>query len=196
MGKVLNPLFSTEARNQIGQAVVYFPWKGINCVRTYVIPANPNTAAQQQQRGFVTDGVLQWRTLGYTADDKTAYNAWALIDPRIMSGFNKYMSLYLDTRVAGKTFSHPYNMQLQEPVGGTLKVIVYAKDDVADYTGKAYIDTAQGGTIYEIDLNWNAGESRYEGTKADLPEGVTYWVRARLYKANFDGWIGDGKRKL
>jgi len=50
MAKVKGPLFSLDARGQIAKTLVYMGWKGIADVRKYVIPANPNTAAQQTQR--------------------------------------------------------------------------------------------------------------------------------------------------
>ena len=46
MAKLYGPLFSLDARGKLGKALVYSIWKGLNYVRKYVIPANPNTAAQ------------------------------------------------------------------------------------------------------------------------------------------------------
>lgn len=50
MAKVTGPLFSIEARGAVAKAMVHFPWKGINVVRGWVTPANPQSAAQGNAR--------------------------------------------------------------------------------------------------------------------------------------------------
>lgn len=50
MAKVSGPLFSLEARGKIADAVVYFPWKGLHVVRQWLVPANPQSADQGDQR--------------------------------------------------------------------------------------------------------------------------------------------------
>lgn len=51
MARVTGPLFSLGASGQIANALVYADWKGLDYVRQYVIPENPNTANQQEVRG-------------------------------------------------------------------------------------------------------------------------------------------------
>lgn len=46
MAKVEGPLMSLGARGSIGKTVTFFPWKGVNAVRKWLIPANPQTANQ------------------------------------------------------------------------------------------------------------------------------------------------------
>lgn len=63
MAKVIAPLMSFAARGQVANALVFYPWKGVNSVRQYVVPANPNTIAQQETRGiFKTIGEL-WKRM-------------------------------------------------------------------------------------------------------------------------------------
>jgi len=50
MAKVTAPLMSMSASGKIGDAIVFFGWKGINVVRGFVKPANPMNAAQGNQR--------------------------------------------------------------------------------------------------------------------------------------------------
>lgn len=50
MAKVTGPLFSMSASGKIANAMVFFGWKGINVVRSWVIPANPQSANQGDQR--------------------------------------------------------------------------------------------------------------------------------------------------
>jgi hypothetical protein len=50
MAKVEGPLFSMSASGKIGDAMVFFGWKGLNVVRSYVIPSNPQSSDQGDQR--------------------------------------------------------------------------------------------------------------------------------------------------
>ena len=50
MAKLTGPLLSFGARGQIGKAMVVAKWRGIDYGRQYVIPANPQTVAQQANR--------------------------------------------------------------------------------------------------------------------------------------------------
>jgi len=45
--KVDGPLFSLEARGKIGNAMVFFPWKGRHAVRRWLKPTNPRDIDQK-----------------------------------------------------------------------------------------------------------------------------------------------------
>lgn len=47
MAKVDGPLFSLEARGKIGDAMVFFPWKGRHAVRRWLKPTNPRDIDQK-----------------------------------------------------------------------------------------------------------------------------------------------------
>ncbi len=47
MATVDGPLFSLEARGKIGEAIVYFPWKGRHAVRRWLKPTNPRDIDQK-----------------------------------------------------------------------------------------------------------------------------------------------------
>lgn len=53
MAKVTGPLFSMDARNAFGGALVFSAWKGRNVVRQLVTPANPRSAGQEEARNRV-----------------------------------------------------------------------------------------------------------------------------------------------
>ena len=50
MAKVDGPLFSLEAKGKIGDAIVYFPWKGRHAVRRWLKPTNPRDIDQKLVR--------------------------------------------------------------------------------------------------------------------------------------------------
>lgn len=98
MAKLTAPLFSFGARGQLAKTLVYFPWKGIDAVRSYVVPANPNSAGQQTQRGLMLDAVGAWHTIGLDADDVTAWNRYAATRPSPQSGFNAFCAAVIELR--------------------------------------------------------------------------------------------------
>jgi len=59
MAKTEGPLFSLEARGKIGDAVVYFPWKGRHVVRQWLKPTNPQSTLQGYVRS-VLKAVSKW----------------------------------------------------------------------------------------------------------------------------------------
>lgn len=50
MAKVTGPLYSMSASGKLGNAIVFFPWKGINAVRQWVVPVNKMSASQGDTR--------------------------------------------------------------------------------------------------------------------------------------------------
>lgn len=52
MAKVTGPLFSLGATQTIGKTLTYASWKGVDYVRTRVIPANPQTTRQTEVRNL------------------------------------------------------------------------------------------------------------------------------------------------
>lgn len=103
MAKLTAPLFSFGASGQLGKALVYANWKGIDDVRTYVIPSNPRSSSQLTQRGYFTDALDLWHNLGLTADDIEAWNRDATASSRPQSGFNRFVGSYINIRVDGIT---------------------------------------------------------------------------------------------
>src|SRR3989304_2506982 len=87
MAKLKAPLLSFGASGKLADTLVYFPWKGLAVVRSYVIPANPNSAGQQTQRGILTESVASWHALGLDDDDVTAWNRYAASRPPSPSAF-------------------------------------------------------------------------------------------------------------
>jgi hypothetical protein len=92
MAIIRTPLLSFGARGKIGSTLVFFSWKGIDVVREYIIPTNPQTAAQTAQRGWFADSIRAFRTYYTNLLERAAWNRLATVDSRIMSGFNEFVS--------------------------------------------------------------------------------------------------------
>lgn len=108
MAKVYAPLFGFGASGKIGKALVYFTWKGIDVVRSWVIPANPKSADQTTQRGYWTSAVAEWHAAGYTAGDRTAWNMLASVATKVMTGFNRMIKAFVDEIILGNVWERIY----------------------------------------------------------------------------------------
>ena len=84
-----------DARGQIGKAIVFSIWKGVNYVRQYAIPSNPNTADQMAVRDIIAQASVAWKmnsTVGSTQINsayKLAYTTSAA--GSAVSGFNLFI---------------------------------------------------------------------------------------------------------
>jgi len=50
MAKVTGPLMSMSASGKLADSIVFFGWKGVNVVRQWLKPANPQSAGQGDRR--------------------------------------------------------------------------------------------------------------------------------------------------
>lgn len=111
MAKLKAPLLSLGAAGQIGKTIVFFPWKGINAAREYVVPANPKTTPQNDQRGYVRTAVAAVHTAEASPtnpldeEDKTAWSLMATVQGMIMTWFNAMVKVIVDQLVAGDDWS-------------------------------------------------------------------------------------------
>ncbi len=105
-------------RGRIGN-VVFYTRHGIQCVRTHVIPRNPDTEAQRFVRRSFRDAVRSWQIM--STDERYVYNRKARY--LNMSGYNLYISNYLKkvmqavnhtpiNELKSKVSSFPWNLKL------------------------------------------------------------------------------------
>jgi hypothetical protein len=86
---------SMDARGQLNKTLVFMGWKGIKDVRQYVIPANPRSAGQVVQRGYMTAAVANWKSAIKNVLDVAACNLLASIEAKPMSGFNSVVKNFI-----------------------------------------------------------------------------------------------------
>lgn len=124
MAKLKAPLMSLGASGAIGKALVFFSWKGLDVVREYVVPSNPDTTPQQTQRNHLKAAVALVHDAMARPDnplnetDQIAYAALAAAKGRIMTWFNQAVKLYLDT--------------ILTKIGDAEVPVVYSDADVTD----------------------------------------------------------------
>ena len=108
MAKLKGPLFSLGASGAIGKVAVYFGWKGLNCVREYVVPANPKTPKQITQRSYVTDAVAKIHAaeiavaIKLKTEDKAAYALKGSTHPTPRTWFNEIVKNWIDCKIKVK----------------------------------------------------------------------------------------------
>lgn len=94
MPRLTGPLFSLDARQTLGNTIVYSAWKGLNYARLRVDPYNPKSAYQVGVRESLTWGVLYFTKGDYVAAaQKTWWNTYA--EGLNMSGFNRFMKFFV-----------------------------------------------------------------------------------------------------
>ena len=93
MAKVVAPLLSFDAAGSVAGTLTFGKWKGRNYARQKVSPTNPNTAAQQTQRGTFALAVASWKAQDQSTQDTWTARAAAL--GLCMSGFNLYVKEYI-----------------------------------------------------------------------------------------------------
>ncbi len=143
MAKLKAPLLSFGASGAIGKAIVYFPWKGLDCVREYVVPANPKSDAQQDQRGYFTAAVARIHAAqqrdpdGLDGDDQIAYALLGSTYPTPRTWFNQLVKGQVDLLVASEVGLFLCNGAVAKDVASQLT-----------FSGKLYSALSVAGKLY------------------------------------------------
>lgn len=185
MAKVTGPLFSMSASGKLANSLVYMSWKGIDDVRQFVIPANPNTAAQQAQRSHFTDAVNDWHTAGYTADDVAAFDLAALAQKMPMSGFNIHQKYFLSAVIAGNTWYPLTSVAVSSITASGASV---AANVSADETGVLYYGTSK--TTMNSTVAGTFTTDHYDFTLSGLSSGTKYYFYIKNTAASSGGQTG------
>ena len=140
MAKVNLPLMSASASGKIAKSLVYFNWKGIDVVRSYVIPSNPKTTSQMVQRGYFSNSVDLFHNTSFTDLDRSAFNLAATASKIVMSGFNWFMQQVVHAYRAGKSFNPLYQCSISNITKNSATVTIKCS---SDKTAKLYWGTSK-----------------------------------------------------
>lgn len=174
MAKVKGPLFSISASGQIAKTLVYGDWKGIDVVRKYVIPANPNTAGQQQQRGYFGDAVEEWHTDGFSAIDVVAWNLYALAQKVAASGFNMCTKLKIAAKVLTENWVKLTTCLVTSITSGGCSVAISV---ASDQTGKLYMGTSKTSMFTVFDGAFTADHYDFTITGCSASTKYYFYVK-------------------
>jgi len=105
MVRATGPFFSLDARGTLGDILTGSFWKGVNYIRTRVIPHNPRSSEQTAVRSVLTDGVSKWRFGAISQLHKNYWNTYA--KGLSESGFNRFLRAYIEANFNGTTKVSP-----------------------------------------------------------------------------------------
>lgn len=179
MAKLKAPLMSLGAAGAIGKTIVFFPWKGINAAREYVIPANPKTTAQNTQRGYVTAAVANIHAVmamaahPLTEVDKTALSLYGSTFPTPRTWFNVAVKQWVD-RVIASLLGFNMTDGVMTPGAGSIAASIWAiGDDIT--AGKFYYGPSKTSMV-KSEVSADAA-GHHTATIAGLTAGVKYYIQ-------------------
>ena len=91
MAKIKLNSYIKSIHGRVGN-IIYYNVKGCQYARSYSIPRNPGTAAQQKNRTTFARAVKQWQNL--QSEEKAFYNHLAQNKP--LSGYNIFISMQMN----------------------------------------------------------------------------------------------------
>lgn len=142
MSKTVAPLLSFSASGQIAKTQVYSTWKGQPYARRYVVPANPNTAGQQETRNtfkwlnavmriMPADVLAGWQAYA-DVQRYTARNGWI---SRNLSGLRSQADLANLIMSPAVRSGSPASAMVLTPGDTTINVVLTAPEIPAAWTG-------------------------------------------------------------
>lgn len=190
MAKLQGPLFSLGASGAIAKTLVYFGWKGLDVVRSYVVPSNPKTSGQTTQRGYLTQAVaaihggMAEAAQPLNETDQMAFAALAQAKGKVMTWFNMAVKLMVDCRVAGDGPVLYRNGIMSDTDKDDFRPYILFDEVTADLVadGKFYLGTSKTNLVTPKVATIIAGVSATLGAAAGydgLTAGTKYYWQFR-----------------
>lgn len=187
MAKTTAPNLSIGSAGQVGKTLVSAKWRGVSYVRKYVVPANPNTAAQQSTRSVFSFLSDVWKILNAAA--QAPWTAYAKGMP--LTNRNAYIQANLP-ELRGKANLHGFvgspgsggglAAEAVAPTGGAGSVTVALTAPTLP-TGWT-ITAAHAVAIKDQDTTaspWTQVPATVYGTDATAPYSIPLTVAAGTY---------------
>ena len=176
MAKLKAPLLSLGATGSIAKTLTFFPWKGINAVREYVIPTYSDTPLQTAQRDRLRDMVTAVHDAQAMANyplvsaDQVAYAALAAAKGKIWTWFNQAVKLGIDCLVALSHYTVYSWGMIVNLDKEDFRPRIYFTDDGTFHVanGTFYLGTTRTNLIQSIPANIDPG------VRADLADGTGF----------------------
>jgi len=183
MAKTTAPLLSLGASGKIGDTLVAMTWKGLNTMRQWVKPANPQSAAQVTQRGLMADVVAAFRNYFTSTVERSAWNRSATASGESMSGFNIFTRNAV--KIAASDPDATFANGCVAFTGNTAKFTVKNLDDGAAGDESGSFEIWVGSKANSLLLNGTATTYAGEITSAKLgdTDDVVY---VKIRKGGYD----------
>lgn len=189
MAKVKAPLFSFGASGKLAKSLVYFGWKGLNVVRSYVIPANPKSTAQNTQRGYLTAAVAAIHAAQvlvahlFVAVDKAAYALYGSTEPTPRTWFNQICDRWL---TAAAHAEHPQLLtftSFADPATTEITIVLW-NHTLTTEPGFMFCGISKTAMITSVAATGVA--SVHTGVFTGLTKGLKYYFQFRATKVTDD----------
>ncbi|MBA7543513.1 hypothetical protein ES705_35844 [subsurface metagenome] len=180
MAKLKAPLLSLGASGAIGKTLVFFGWKGLDAVREYVVPANPKTAPQNTQRGYLTAAVAAIHAaqvdvtnpLGIV--DTSAYSLYGSTFPTPRTWFNQITQRWLLAEVNAEVAAVYSNGEFVDPATEQITITLF-NHQTADQAGFMVAGTSKTALLKAVASDGVVGV--HTGVFTDLTKGVKYFFQ-------------------
>jgi hypothetical protein len=199
VAKLKGPLFSLGASQKLGDTLVYFTWKGLNVVRSHVIPANPKTAAQLVQRGYITactaavHAAMADATMPLTEADKSALQLLANQNSSPMTWFNQCVKDWVALKLLGKT---PQilcgGVAVMDSPDLVLTMICPAVDTGIIETANMKWGTSPSALFNTVAMTPTLGSNQLVGTIDGVTTGVNYYMKVVALTGTSSAGIQSG----
>lgn len=182
MAKLKAPLLSLGASGAIGKSLVFFGWKGIDCVREYAIPANPKTDAQVTHRGYMTAAVAtihdaEAHTIDpLSAADKIAYALYGSTFPTPRTWFNQITQRWILAKVNAEEATLYKSGRFADPA--TEEITITLRNQVTDgQAGSFFYGPSKTAMAHSVAAN-GVG-TLHTGVVTGLTKGTKYFFQFR-----------------
>jgi hypothetical protein len=180
VAKLKAPLLSLGASGAIGKTLVFFGWKGIDAVREYVIPANPKTAPQNTQRGYLIAVVAAIHaaqvdvTNPLLGVDMSAYSLYASCAKTPRTWFNQIASRWLIAEVNSEVATIYSNGEFVDPATEEITITLF-NHQTADQAGFMVAGTSKTALLTAMAADGVVGV--HTGVFTGLTKGVKYFFQ-------------------
>ena len=192
MAKLKAPLLSLGASGAIGKALVFFPWKGIDAVREYVIPSNPKTTLQNAQRARLTLGVLAVHLAEaepgkeLSEVDKTAYALYGSTEKTPRTWFNQAVGRYVIAQVNSEVQQLLGDATFTDPGTTEITLVLYNYQQHAQ-AGRMYWGTSK--TSMPNSQACNGAGNEHTAVMTGFTKGDKYFFQFRPTKVTSDKYV-------
>jgi len=192
MAKVKSPLQSYDASGQIGKSAVHFTWKGIHCIRNYVIPANPRTDAQIAVRADFTAAVAEWHLTQTPTLINTAWKRWIERIRKPWTTLNCFVGLRVKALQAGHIFTSFHTYALVEALGDRITFTFKGEETSIP---RCYFGTKLTYTPRQTDGVWVPVSNWWFFDLTSLSTSTDYYFWVKAMQANNDTQSGMFKER-
>ncbi|GAH26597.1 unnamed protein product [marine sediment metagenome] len=174
MAKIRGPIFSLESSGGIGKKIISQRRKKVKYAKKYSKPKNPRTEIQQENRNYITLANTEWKTGGYSNLDKEAWNFYARIKDKNISGYNAFIKFYLNAMVNNNDWTSVKNCKIYDITSSSIKISI---DIEFDKEGILYLGSSKYSMAKEYYPVFSEGKYIFNLTELDPDTKYFFYIK-------------------